>query len=159
MYLSLELGRPTDVIIRVVSVSSYTFITCIHVHSLCTHVTFITNVRVYSLRTHVILLLYACMYVVTAHLALSGGRLGLAVERWTQSRRSWVRYCSGASFIKKIHLISPGCLRPNSAFIVQKSGLKHHHFISFHFLALSLHAIMYVVFVLIWYYYCMHLCL
>ena len=26
-------------------------------------------------------------------------------------------------------LISPGCPRPNSAFIVQKSGLKHQHFI------------------------------
>ena len=25
---------------------------------------------------------------------------GLAVARWTQSRRSRVRYCSGASFIK-----------------------------------------------------------
>ena len=30
----------------------------------------------------------------------TGGRRGLAVSRWTQSRRSRVRYCSGASFIK-----------------------------------------------------------
>ena len=32
-----------------------------------------------------------------------------------------------------VHLISPGCTRPNSAFIVLKSGLKHQHFISFSF--------------------------
>ena len=57
-----------------------------------------------------------------------GGRCHLAVARWTQSRRSKVQYCSGASFIK-IHLISPSCPRPNSPFKVQKSGLKHRHFI------------------------------
>ena len=60
-------------------------------------------------------------------LSLRGCR-GLAVAHWTQSRMSWVQYCSGASFIK-FNLISPSCPRPNSAFIVQKSGLKHRHFI------------------------------
>ena len=60
-----------------------------------------------------------------------GGRRGLAVACWTQSRGSRVRHWSGASFIK-FHLISPGSPCPNSAFIVKKSGLKHGHFISFH---------------------------
>ena len=32
---------------------------------------------------------------------------------------------------QNFHLISPSCFRPNSAFIVQRSGLKHRHFISF----------------------------
>ena len=33
---------------------------------------------------------------------------------------------------QKFHLISPGCPRPNSAFIVQKSGLKHRHLWVYH---------------------------
>ena len=37
-------------------------------------------------------------------------------------------------FNKTFNLISPVCPRHNSAFVVQKSVLKHRHFISFHFL-------------------------
>ena len=53
-----------------------------------------------------------------------------------------IDYCSGVSFIKKIHLISSSCPQPNSAFIIQKSGLRHQHFISIH--CVCVHVCIYV---------------
>ena len=51
------------------------------------------------------------------------------VAFWTQSIVEGSILLWG-KFNKKFHFISPGCPRPNSAFIVQESGLKHRHFIS-----------------------------
>ena len=59
-----------------------------------------------------------------------GSGSGLAVARWTQSRRLRLRYCSGASFIKNVTSLAqvvPGPI----VFTVQKSGRKHWYFILF----------------------------
>ena len=40
------------------------------------------------------------------------GHRSSVVTRWTQSRGSSDRYCSGASFITKFHLIIPSCPLP-----------------------------------------------
>ncbi len=54
-----------------------------------------------------------------------GGGCSSVVACWATESRVDRSILLWGMFHPKIHLISPGCPRPNSAFTVQNSGLKH----------------------------------
>ena len=56
---------------------------------------------------------------------VSSGSRGLVVARWTQSRRSWVRYCSGASFVKNFTSLAQISLF-SAKNVAYKTGISFH---------------------------------
>ena len=67
----------------------------------------------------------ACLTLEMIFLPIRGRPLAHLVARWAAEWRVERSILLWGNVSSQIHLISPGCPRPNSALTVHKSGLKH----------------------------------